>query len=138
MSKAFIDRARYEELRHGRRTLGLLAPLIQLGFLGLGLGIFLDQARSLLSDAQFTWGERQVMGLIALLALGGCGFAGWVVGKIIKVAAELLTVLADDAEASWRTSELIERHVVPTLGRIAMALERMENAGERITKRERP
>ena len=112
--------------------------MIQLGFLALGLGIFLDQSRSLLSDAQFTWGERQVMGLIALLALGGCGFAGWVVGKIIKVAAELLTVLADDAEASWHTSELIERHVVPALGRIALALERMEASGERITKRERP
>ena len=40
------------------------------------------------------------MGVIALLALGGCGFAGWVVGKMIKVAAELLDVLADDAEAS--------------------------------------
>ena len=74
----------------------------------------------------------------ALLALGGCGFAGWVVGKIIKIAAEMLTVLADDAEASWRTSELIERHVVPTLSRIAMVLERMENSGERITKGERP
>ena len=50
----------------------------------------------------------------------------------------MLTVLADDAEASWRTSELIERHVVPTLSRIAMVLERMENSGERITKGERP
>ena len=63
------DRPRYDELRRGRRTLGLLAPLVQLGFLGLGLGIFLDQSRSLLSDAQFTWGERQVMGIIALLSL---------------------------------------------------------------------
>ena len=54
--------------------------LIQVGFLALGFGIFLDQSRSLLSDAQYTWGERQVMGIIALLALGGCGFAGWVAG----------------------------------------------------------
>jgi hypothetical protein len=138
MSRTTIDRSRYDALRNGRRTLGLLAPLIQLGFLALGFGIFLDQSRSLLSDAQFTWGERQVMGLIALLALGGCGFTGWVVGKIIKVAAELLTVLADDAEASWHTSELIERHVVPTLARIALALERMEISGDRITKKERP
>jgi hypothetical protein len=138
MSRASIDRSRYEQLRNGRRTLGLLAPLIQLGFVALGLGIFLDQARSLLSDAQFTWGERQVMGIIALLALGGCGFAGWVVGKVIKIAAELLTVLADDAEASWRTSELIERHVIPALGRIALALERMETSGDRTAKRERP
>jgi hypothetical protein len=133
-----VDRSRYEELRRGRRTLGLLAPLIQLGFLGLGFAIFLDQARSLLSDAQFTWGERQLMGLIALVSLGGCGFAGWVVGKIVKVAAELLNVLADNAEASWHTSELIERHVVPALGRIALAIERMETSGDRMTKRERP
>lgn len=138
MSRTLIDHTRYEQLRQGRRTLGLLAPLVQLGFMALGLGIFLDQSRSLLSDAQFTWGERQVMGLIALLALGGCGFAGWVVGKIIKVAAELLTVLADDAEANWHTNELIERHVVPALGRIALALERLEASGERTTKRERP
>ena len=75
MSRMPFDRPRYDELRRGRRTLDLLAPLVQLGFLGLGLGIFLDQSRSLLSDVQFTWGERQVMGIIALLALGGCGFA---------------------------------------------------------------
>ena len=138
MSRTLIDRSRYENLRNGRRTLGLLAPLIQVGFLALGFGIFLDQSRSLLSDAQFTWGERQVMGIIALLALGGCGFAGWVVGRLIAVLAELLTVLADDAEASMRTSELLEIHVVPALGRIASALERLESSGDRPMKRERP
>ena len=37
MSRTLIDRSRYEGLRNGRRTLGLLAPLIQLGFLALGL-----------------------------------------------------------------------------------------------------
>ena len=138
MSRALIDRSRYEGLRNGRRTLGFLAPLIQVGFLALGFGIFLDQSRSLLSDAQFTWGERQVMGIIALLALGGCGFAGWVVGRLITVMAELLTVLADVAEASSHTSELLELHVVPALGRIALTLERWENSGDRSTKRERP
>jgi hypothetical protein len=138
MSRALIDRSRYEGLRNGRRTLGLLVPLVQVGFLALGFGIFLDQSRSLLSDAQYTWGERQVMGIIALLALGGCGFAGWVVGRLITVMAELLTVLADDAEASLRTSELIELNVVPALGRIASALERLENSGDRTAKRERP
>ena len=53
----------YQGLRKGGRSLALLAPLVQLGFLGLGLAIFLDQSRSLLSDAQFTWGERNVMGI---------------------------------------------------------------------------
>jgi hypothetical protein len=138
MSRTSIDQSRYEGLRNGRRTIGFLAPLIQVGFLALGFGIFLDQSRSLLSDAQFTWGERQVMGIIALLALGGCGFAGWIVGRLITVMAELLTVLADNAEASLRTSELLERHVVPALGRIASAMERLENSSDRTTKRERP
>lgn len=134
-----MDRSHYEELRRGRRTLKLLAPLVQIGFLALGLLIFLDQSRSLLSDTQFTWGERQIMGLCALLALGGCGFAGWVVGRLIAVAAELLNVMADSAEAAWRTSELIERHVVPALGRIAQVLEqRSETAHDSKSRRERP
>ena len=68
------------------------------------------------------------MGIVALLALGGCGFAGWVVGRLIKVAAEVMDVLADGAEAALRTNELIERHVVPALARIASALERNEPA----------
>src|SRR5258708_37400029 len=123
MNRAPNERIRYDGVRKGRRMLGLLAPLVQVAFLALGFGIFLDQSRSLLSDAQYTWGERQVMGIIALLALGGCGFAGWVVGRLIRVAAELLDVLADDAEANGRTNELIERHVVPALGRIALPLE---------------
>jgi hypothetical protein len=137
MNLTTIDRSRYEGLRRGQRALGLLAPLVQIGFLLLGLGIFLDQSRSLLSDAQFTWGERQVMGLIALIALGGCGFAGWVFGRFVKVAAELLSVTADIAETSARTTELIERHVVPTLGRIAMSLEKPESADSRASRKER-
>ncbi len=132
------DRPRYEELRRGRRTLGLLAPLIQLGFLGLGLTIFLQQSRSLLSDSQFTWGERQVMGIIALLALGGCGFAGWVAGRLIRVAAEIVDVLADGAESAWRTNELIEQHLIPTLTRVARALEAKDPLRDKTTSRERP
>ena len=100
-----------------------MAPLVQVGFLALGVAIFLEQARPLLSDAQFTWGERNVMGMIALVALGGCGFAGWVVGRLIAVAAEVLDAMADTAEAAWRTTELLEAQVAPALTRIAMALE---------------
>ncbi len=138
MSPAPSDRSRYQELRRGRRTLALLAPLVQVGFLTLGLGIFLDQSRSLLSDAQFTWGERQVMGIVAVMAVGGCGFAGWVAGRLIKVAAELVDVLADGAEAAGRTNELIERHVIPALVRVASALETQGPVRERTTHRERP
>ena len=66
------------------------------------------------------------MGIVALLALGGCGFAGWVVGRLIKVAAEVIDVMADSAEAALRTNELIERHVVPASGanRLGVGAER--------------
>jgi len=39
-----------------------------------------------------------------------------------------MDVLADGAEAALRTNDLIERHVVPALARIASALERNEPA----------
>jgi len=104
----------------------------------MGLTIFLEQSRTLLSDSQFTWGERQVMGIIALMALGGCGFAGWVAGRLIKVAAEIVDVLADGAESAWRTNELIEQHLIPTLARVAKALEPKEPVRDRTTSRERP
>jgi len=112
--------------------------LVQVGFVTLGLGIFLDQSRSLLSDAQFTWGERQVMGVVAILSLGGCGFAGWIAGRLIKVAAEIVDVMADGAEASWRTNELIERHVIPALVRAVNALEAKGSSTDRTTRKERP
>ena len=118
-------------MRRGRRTLRLLAPLVQLGFLGVGLAIFLDQSRSLLSDAQFTWGERSVMGVVALVALGGSALAGWVVGRLIGIAAEMFDAMADAAESARRTTELIEGHVVPALLRIASALEPSPAARER-------
>jgi hypothetical protein len=129
----------YTDLRRGRRTLRLLAPLVQLGFLGVGLAIFLDQSRSLLSDAQFTWGERSVMGIVALVALGGSVLGGWVVGRLIGIAAEMFDAMADAAESARRTTELIEGHVVPALLRIASALEHPPSGRERIEPaRQRP
>ena len=123
MNRDPLQRTHYLGLRKGGRRLALVAKLVQLGFFGLGLTIFLDHSRTLLSDAQFTWGERNVMGIVALLSLGGCGIAGWVVGRLIAVAADLFEAMADTAESAWRTTELIERQVVPTLARIASALE---------------
>ncbi len=72
------------------------------------------------------------MGIDRATGTGGLWFRGLGRRRLIKVTAELLTVLADNAEASLRTSELIEMHVVPALGRIALALERMETSGDRI------
>jgi hypothetical protein len=123
MNRDPIQRTHYQGLRKGGRRLALVAKLVQLVFFGLGLAIFLDQSRALMSDAQFTWGERNIMGIIALLSLGGCGIAGWVVGRLIAVAADLFDAMADTAESAWRTTELIERQIVPTLVRIATALE---------------
>jgi hypothetical protein len=123
MNPVISESPRYTDLRRGGKVLHRLGWWVQLGFLFLGLGLFLDQARGLLSDAQFTTGERQVMGLIALITIGGCGLAGWVVGRLFRVSAGILDVLADSAEASWRTGDLIEQHLIPTLGRIALALE---------------
>jgi hypothetical protein len=94
-----------------------------LGVWGLGLALFLDQARTLLSDAQFTWGERQVMGIVALVTIGGCALGGWVLGRLLRSLGDLLEILVDSAEAAWRTGDLIEQHVVPLLGRIAASLE---------------
>jgi hypothetical protein len=121
------ETSRYAAVRRGGRILTRLAWLVQLGFVTLGVALFLDQAGSLLSDSQYTWGERRVMGITALLTIGTCAVGGWVVGQLFRVAAGVLDVLADSAEAAWRTGDLIEQHLIPTLGRVALALE--ERAG---------
>lgn len=114
---------RYTSIRMGGRALARLAPVVQLGVAAFGLAYFLSQAQVLLSDAQFTWSERRITALIALTTVIGFGLAGWVLGTTLKVVAGLLDVLADGAEASWRTVDLMEMHVIPTLGRIAAGLE---------------
>src|SRR3954453_9173051 len=93
-----LESSRYAALRRGGEVLSRLAVWIQLGLLLLGFGLFLEQAQGLRSDAQFTWGERRVMGLIALVTLGGCGLAGWILGQLCRVAPEPLNVLAAAAE----------------------------------------
>ena len=50
------------------------------GVFALGVSVFLDQVRGLVSDAQFTWGERRMMGIVALCTVGGFGLAGWAAG----------------------------------------------------------
>jgi hypothetical protein len=133
MSRALPPRLeQYTGLRRGRRTLRLLSPLLQLGIVGVGLAVFLDQSRSLLSDAQFTWGERSIMGIVALVAMGGSALAAWVVGLLLGMAAEMFDAMADVAESARRSTELIEGHVVPTLVRIAAALEQPSSGRERV------
>lgn len=137
MPPAPADRFRYEGLRRGRRTLKLVAALVQGSLLLFGLTMFLEQAGSLMSDAQFTWGERRVMGLTALVSLGGCGLACWAAGRLLGVFGELFDALADGAEASWRTVQLLETQIVPALNRVAAALEDETRRGDPPLKEKR-
>jgi hypothetical protein len=116
--------SRYQSLRHSQRVLGRMAPLMHFGLFAFGVSVFLDQLRPLVSDAQFTWGERRVMGIVALVTLGGFGLLGWVVGRLLKASADLIEVVIAGAESAGHTANLIEQHIVPALGRIAAALER--------------
>jgi hypothetical protein len=120
--------SRYQALRHSQRVLERMAPIVRFGLFAVGVSVFLDQVGGLVSDAQFTWGERRVMGMVALITIGGFGLAGWVAGRLIKASADLIEVVIAGAESAGRTADLIELHVVPTLGRIAAALERARPA----------
>jgi cell division septation protein DedD len=116
--------SRYHSLRSARRGLTRMAPVVRFGIASAGISVFLDQARPLLTDAQFTWGERRVMGIIALVTVLGFGLAAWVAGHLLRTAAELIDVVVDGVEANERTAELMERHMIPALNRLALALER--------------
>ncbi len=90
-------RSPYQTLRESRGVLARMAPLVRFGLFAAGVSLFLEQARPLLSDAQFTWGERRVLGMIALSTIVGFALGGWVLGRLMKVVAELLDRLADGA-----------------------------------------
>lgn len=100
-----------------------MAPFVRYGIWGVGVSVFLDQVGPMLSDAQFTWGERRIMGLVALITVVGFGLGGWIAGRLLKAFAEVIEVLVDGADATWRTADLLELRLIPTLGRIANALE---------------
>ena len=123
--------SRYQSLRHSQRVLQRMAPLVRFGLFALGVSVFLDQVRGLVSDAQFTWGERRVMGIVALITFGGFGLAGWVAGRLLKAAADLIEVFIAGAESAGRTADLIELHMVPALGRIALRWNASAPAGSR-------
>src|SRR6266446_7381039 len=108
--------SRYQSLCASRVVLGRIAPLVQMGLFAVGFSVFLNETRSLLSDAQFAWGERRILGIVAVTTLGGFGLAGWVAGRLFRAAAELIDVFVDGAEAAARAADLIELHLVPTLG----------------------
>jgi hypothetical protein len=116
--------SRYESLRASRRAFVLMAPIVRYGLCVTGLAVLLKQVEPLVSDMQLTWGERQVVGLTALITLGAFGLGGWVAGWIVRAMVELIDVMVDQAEATQRAADLIQWHVVPALERAAVALER--------------
>src|SRR4051812_1399181 len=116
--------SRYQSLRHSQKVLERMAPLVRMGLFAVGVSVFLDQVSGLVSDAQFTWGERRVMGIVALITFGGFGLSGWVAGRLIKTSAALIDVFIAGAEPAGRPADLIELQLAPTLGRLAAALER--------------
>ena len=119
------DSSRYDSLRASRRTLARIAPLVQLGLLSVGFTMFLDETRALVSDAQFTWGERRIMGFAGLSYLASFGLGAWVVGKVLVASTGLIDVFIDQAESSARAVELIELHAIPAIGRLSLALENL-------------
>jgi hypothetical protein len=119
---------RYRSLEASGRVLARSAGLVRLGVFSIGVALFLDQVRALISDAQFTWGERRVMGIVGLVTLGGFGLAGWLAGRVMRATAELIEVFIDGADAATRSSYLIEAQVAPALVRAAAALERLAEA----------
>jgi hypothetical protein len=129
MSQIRSAQSRYRSLHASRRALARAAPMVRYGLFAVGISVFLDQVRPLVSDAQFTWGERRVMGIVALVTIGGFVLSGWIAGRLLRAAAEMMEVVVDGAEAAVQTSYLIEAQVVPALVRAATALERLaENA----------
>jgi hypothetical protein len=124
MPRVRPDIPRYDKLRASRRTLARVAPWVGYGLISVGFSMFLGEVRSLVSDMQFTWGERRIMGIVGLSYLAGFGLAGWVSARLISTGAELIDVFVDQAEDAARTADLLERHAIPALGRIALALEK--------------
>lgn len=120
--------SRYRSLRASRLTLARAAPLVRFGLFSVGVSIFLDQVRPLISDGQFTWGERRVMGVVAAVTLGGFGLAAWVAGQLLRAASELIEVVIDGAESIVETGSMVETQIVPGLARASAALERLADA----------
>jgi hypothetical protein len=116
---------RDRSLDDARRALERMAPVVRFGLLAVGLAVALGQVRPLLADAQFTWGERRVIGAVTLVTLGGFALAGWAAGRLLGAAAGIVGAVADASEAATRSARLIESRLAPSLDRAVAALERL-------------
>jgi hypothetical protein len=125
MPRPAPDIPRYDQLRASRKVLGRVAPWARFGLFSVGIAMFAEKVETLLSDMQLTWGERQILGIIGASYLCGFGLASWLLGRLIATGADMIDVVVDQAEAAHRTANLLEQHALPTLSRIALALEKM-------------
>jgi hypothetical protein len=121
---------RYRNLQHVGKTLRRSARTVTVLLLLAGAYSFLVTVRPLLPGAleNLTWGERRVMGIVAVVTLGGFGLAAWVAGQLVRAAADLIEVVTDGAEAAVDAGYLIETQIAPNLARAAAALERLAEA----------
>jgi hypothetical protein len=119
------DPSRNHALQDARRSLNRAAPVVRYGLLLVGSAVVLDQVRPMVSDGEFTWGERRVAALVATVTMVGFALGGWAAGWILRGAAEVIGSVADGSEAAVRATYLMEAHLVPTLTRAAVALERL-------------
>jgi hypothetical protein len=105
----------------------LLAWIVSSLIWSSGFAVLVTNVQPLLPDAHesWTWGERRVAAVVAAVTILGFGIGGWAAGGILRGAAELIGAVAEGAEASVRTAYMIEAHVVPSLTRAAVALERL-------------
>jgi hypothetical protein len=125
MSRKPQARSRFRSLEASRKALERLAPIARFGLMIAGVAIFLDQVRALFSDAQFTWGERRVIALVAAVTLGGFSLAGWAAGQLLRAGADVIEVFIDQAESTAHATFLLETRIVPALFRAVDALECM-------------
>jgi hypothetical protein len=122
-----MTRNPHPELQKAGRSLRRAARSVAILLWLAGAYSFLTTVRPILPDApeNLTWGERRVIGIVALVTLGGFGLAGWVAGRLLTAASESVEALLDGTDAAVRTSQMIEAHLVPGLNRAVAALERL-------------
>lgn len=114
---------RDRSLQDAQRALARMAPVVRYGLLAVGFAVALDRVRPLVSDGQFTWGERRVMAAVTLVVAGGFAVAGWAAGRLLEAAAGLIGAVAEGAAAAVRMGHLVESRLVPGIERAVAAIE---------------
>jgi hypothetical protein len=107
-----------------------MAPVVRYGLIAVGFALALDRVRPLVSDAQFTWGERRVVAAVTLVVVGGFAVAGWAAGRLLQAAAGLIGAVAEGADAAVRMCQLVESRLVPGVERAIAAIEALNSGAD--------